>query len=172
MAMRRRLYFLLPDVPSAKRTADDLLLARVDDRRMHFLAKRGTDLGELHEASYTLKTDLGRGAWLGLVLGALGGALVGALLVGSPLEGTQPGATTALVATLVGAVLGIWLGSMAAVAVPNSRLRAFQPDLERGSVLLMVDVAYGRVDEVRDIVRVRHPEAMSAGLETRYPAFP
>ena len=55
--MRRRLYFLLPDVPCAKRTADDLLLSRVDDRHMHFLAKRGTDLGELHECSYALKTD-------------------------------------------------------------------------------------------------------------------
>src|SRR5688500_11184033 len=32
--MRRRLYFLLPDVESARRTADDLLLARVEDRHM------------------------------------------------------------------------------------------------------------------------------------------
>ncbi|HYX62835.1 MAG TPA: DUF1269 domain-containing protein, partial [Burkholderiales bacterium] len=80
--MRRRLYFLLPDVLSAKHTADDLLLARVEDRRMHFLAKRGTDLGELHEAGYAIKTDLARGAGLGLVLGAIGGALLGSLLVG------------------------------------------------------------------------------------------
>ena len=32
--MRRRLYWLLPDVESARRTADDLLLARVEDRHM------------------------------------------------------------------------------------------------------------------------------------------
>src|SRR5213079_2392246 len=57
-SMRRRLYFLLPDVESARHTADDLLLARVEDRHMHFLARRGTDLGELHEASYLFKTDL------------------------------------------------------------------------------------------------------------------
>ena len=170
--MRRRLYFLLPDVPSAKRTADDLLLARVEDRHMHFLAKRGTDLGELHEASYTIKTDLARGAGLGLVLGALGGALLGAMIVGTPLEGTHPGLASAVAATLAGALLGVWLGSMAAVAVPNSRLRSFQTEIERGRVLLMVDVPYGRVDEVREIVLARHPEATPAGLETRYPAFP
>jgi hypothetical protein len=40
--MRRRLYFVLPDVDSARRTADDLLLARVEDRHMRFLARRGT----------------------------------------------------------------------------------------------------------------------------------
>jgi len=67
--MKRRLYFLLPDVASATRTANDLLLARVEDRRMHFLAKRGTDLGELHEAGYLFKTDLVRGAGFGLALG-------------------------------------------------------------------------------------------------------
>jgi hypothetical protein len=36
----------------------------------------------------------------------------------------------------------------------------------------MIDVPYVRVDEVRDVVLARHPEAMPAGLETRYPAFP
>jgi hypothetical protein len=170
--MRRRLYFVLPDVPSAKRTADDLLLARVEDRHMHFLARRGTDLGELHEAGYAMKTDAARGAGLGLVLGALAGALLGAVIVGTPPEGTHPGLATAVVATLLGALLGVWLGSMAAVAVPNSRLRSFQPEIERGRVLLMVDVPYERVDEVRGIVLARHPEALPAGLESRYPAFP
>jgi hypothetical protein len=170
--MRRRLYFLLPDVPSAKRTADDLLLARVEDRHMHFLARRGTDLGELHEAGYAIKTDLARGAGLGLVLGALGGALLGSLIVGTPPEGTHPGLAAAVTATLVGALIGLWLGTMAAAAVPNSRLRAFQPEIDRGRVLLMVDVPYARVDDVREIVLARHPEAMPAGLETRYPAFP
>ncbi|HEX7052470.1 MAG TPA: DUF1269 domain-containing protein [Burkholderiales bacterium] len=170
--MRRRLYFLLPDVQSATRTADDLLLARVEDRHMHFLAKRDTDLGKLHEAGYAIKTDLGRGAALGLVLGALGGAALGAMIVANPLEGTQPGLSAAVIATLAGALLGLWLGSMAAVAVPNSRLRPFQADMERGAVLLILDVPYARLDELRDVVRARHPEAMPAGLETRYPAFP
>jgi hypothetical protein len=49
--MRRRLYFLLPDVASARHTVDDLLLARVEDRHMHVLARRDTDLGNLHEAA-------------------------------------------------------------------------------------------------------------------------
>src|ERR671939_73346 len=106
--MKRRLYFLLPDVASATATANDLLLARVEDRHMHFLAKRGTDLGELHEASYLIKTDLMRGAILGY------------FIVNHPPEGTHPGLAAAVLATLVGALLGVWMGSMAATAVPNS----------------------------------------------------
>jgi hypothetical protein len=170
--MNRRLYFLLPDVASATRTANDLLLARVEDRHMHFLAKRGTDLGELHEAGYLFKTDLVRGAGIGLVLGVLGGVVLGSLIVNYPPEGTQPGLAAAMIATILGAVLGVWLGSMAAVAVPNSRLKSYNEEIGRGKVLLILDVAYREVDRIRQVVASRHPEVVLSAQETRYPAFP
>jgi hypothetical protein len=170
--MRRRLYFLLPDVDSARRTADDLLLARIEDRHMRFLAKRGTDLGELHEASYLQKTDLVHGAGIGLMLGGIGGLILGAIIVAYPPEGTNPQLVAVLIAAIVGGVLGAWMSSMAAAAVPNSRLKQFQEDIERGKVLLMVDVPYGRVGQIRDLVLTRHPEAVPGGQETRFPAFP
>src|SRR4026207_1070764 len=110
--MRRRLYFLLPDVESARRTADDLLLARVEDRNMHFLAKRGTDLAELHEAGYLIKTDFFHGAGVGLGVGALGGPAMGALILFSPIEGTQPHPLSFFAAVLLGALLGAWVASM------------------------------------------------------------
>jgi hypothetical protein len=49
--MRRRLYFIMPDLMSARKMMDDLLLARVEERHIHFLAKRGTPMDGLHEAS-------------------------------------------------------------------------------------------------------------------------
>ena len=170
--MKRRLYFLLPDVASATRTANDLLLARVEDRHMHFLAKRGTDLGELHEAGYLFKTDLVRGAGFGLVLGVLGGVVLGSLIVNYPPEGTHPGLGAAVIATLIGAALGVWMGSMAAVAVPNSRLKSFNEEIARGKVLLILDVPYREVDRMRGVVASRHPEVVLSAQETRYPAFP
>ncbi len=170
--MRRRQYFLLPDVESARKTADDLLLARVEDRHMRFLARRGTDLGELHEASYLQKTDLLHGAGIGLGLGGVGGLLLGAIIVSYPPEGTNPQLIAILVAAILGAALGAWMASMAAAAVPNSRLKQFQEEIEKGKVLLMVDVPYGQVEQVRELVRKRHPEAVPGGQETRFPAFP
>jgi hypothetical protein len=170
--MKRRLYFLLPDVESATRTCNDLLLARVEDRHMHFLAKRGTDLGELHEAGYLLKTDLMRGAGIGLFVGALGGVVLGYMIVNHPPEGTHPGLAAAVIATIVGVLLGLWMGSMAATAVPNSRLKQFNEEISRGKVLLIVDVPYARVDRIRGIVAARHPEVVLSAQETRYPAFP
>jgi hypothetical protein len=170
--MKRRLYFLLPDVASATHTANDLLLARVEDRRMRFLARRGTDLGELHEAGYGFKTDLVRGAGIGLALGLLGGVILGVIIVNFPPDGTQPGPGAALLAAIAGAVLGVWMGSMAAIAVPNSRLRQFGDEIARGKVLLILDVPYQDVQRIRDIVARRHPEVVLSAQETRYPAFP
>jgi hypothetical protein len=170
--MRRRLYFLLPDVESARRTADDLLLARVEDRHMRFLARRGTDLGELHEAGYLIKTDFVHGAGVGLGLGALGGAAIGAMILFYPIEGTQPHPLAFFVAVLVGALLGAWVASMVGASVPNSKLRQFESEIERGKILLMVDVPYDAVDDIKEVVTARHPEAVPAGQVRPYPVFP
>jgi hypothetical protein len=170
--MRRRLYFLLPDVESARDTADDLLLARVEDRHMYFLARRGTDLGELHEAGYLMKTDLLHGAGVGLGLGALGGAALGVMILFYPIEGTQPHPLAFFIAVLVMAALGAWVASMVGAAVPNSRLKQFQREIEGGKVLMMVDVPYDAVEPIRQSVSARHPEAVSAGQARPYPVFP
>src|SRR4030095_14586851 len=83
-AMRLRMYVTLPDLASARRLANDLLLARVEDKHMHFLARRGTDLGELHEASYLQKSDTVHGAFTGFVTGGVMGVVVGTVLVNFP----------------------------------------------------------------------------------------
>src|SRR5262245_48504958 len=110
-SMRRRLFFILPDVQSAQRTADDLLLARIEDRHMRFLARRGTPLEPLHEAGYLDKTDMVHGAMVGLALGGIIGTLLGALVVAYPPEGTHPKLVTVLIGMLVGPPLGAWMES-------------------------------------------------------------
>ncbi len=170
--MRRRLYFLLPDVASATRTADDLLLARIEDRHMQFLARRGTDLGRLREANFFHKTDLVHGVSVGFALGGIGGLVLGALIVAYPPEGTHPQLVAVLIAAVVGAAFGAWTASMAAAAVPNSRLRQFHEEIARGKVLLILDVPFVRVAEIRGLVAGRHPEAVSGGQEAHFPAFP
>jgi hypothetical protein len=77
-----------------------------------------------------------------------------------------------MIATIVGTALGVWMGSMAAVAVPNSRLKSFSAEIDCGKVLLIVDVPYQQVDHLRAVVSSRHPEVVLSAQETRYPAFP
>jgi hypothetical protein len=170
--MRRRLYFLLPDLGSAIQTANDLLLARVEDSCMHFLAQRGMSLGKLHEAGYLQKSDAVHGAQLGFVLGGLGGFLIGIYIYLTPPDGVTLQLVTVLVSTVVGALFGAWAASLVAMSVPNSRLKPFQKEIDAGKILLMVDVPSSRIEEVQDLVHRRHPEATDRGVEPTLPAFP
>lgn len=165
MLTRRRLYFLLPDVDSARRMLDEMLIARIEVRRIHFLGKRGALPADLPEATVLQKTDIVHGAQLGTVIGGVAGTLGGLLVVLFPPGGASLQLVTILIAAVVGALFGAWASSMAASAVPNSQLARFQPDLENGKVLMMVDVPMRRIQEISELVTRRHPEAVSSGFE-------
>lgn len=170
--MRVRIYITLPDLASARRLANDLLLARIEDRHMHFLARRGTDLGELHEASYLQKTDTIHGAFVGLVIGGLTGILAGIVLMNNPPAGIQLEMGIVFATAAAGAGVGTWISSMVGMQVGNSRLKRFENDIEQGQVLLMLDVPPGRYEEVQALIARAHPGAADRGLEPTVPAFP
>ena len=170
--MRRRLYFMLPDVASARRMRDELLLARIEDSHLHVLAKDGVPLAGLHEASILQKTDFVHGAEMGLAIGGGIGILAGLVAVIFPPAGVNMQLVTILVTALIGAAFGAWVSSMVASSIPNSRLKTFESAIEVGRILMMVDVPSGRVDEIRKLVASHHPEAMDSGVEPAIPAFP
>jgi len=170
--MRRRLYFMLPDVDSARKMLDEMLLARIEERRVHFLARRGTLPLDLPEATVLQKTDVVHGAHLGIAIGGVAGTLGGLLVILFPPAGVSLQLVTVLIAALLGALFGAWASSMAASAVPNSKLKAFHPDIEQGRVLMMVDVPMRRAQEISERVARRRPEAVAGGFEPTIPAFP
>jgi hypothetical protein len=172
MLMRRRLYFVLPDADSARAMLNEMLLARIEFKHIHFLSRRGTLPPELPEANVLQKTDVVHGAQVGIGIGAVVGAAAGALIVLFPPEGVTLKLFTVLVTAIGGALFGAWASSLVASSVPNSRLKAFEREIESGKVLMMADVPMRRVQEICGLVTSRHPEAASRGFEPTIPAFP
>jgi hypothetical protein len=170
--MRRRLYFILPDLASAIGTANDLLLARVEDRHMHFLGPRGMSLGDLHEASFLQKSDLRHSLQLGAGLGVIGGLAFGVYLMMTPMGEFQFGLGTVILCALAGAMFGSWAATMIGLSTPNSHLKPYAKEIEAGHILLMVDVPPTRVEEIQRLVGQRHPEATDRGVDPVIPAFP
>ena len=165
MLTKRRLYFVLPDMASARDIMNELLLERIEARRMHFLAGRGVLPPELPEATVLQKTDAVHGAELGMVIGGVAGTLGGLLAVFFPPEGATLEFVTVLVAAVFGALLGAWASSLAGSAVPNSRLARFASDLRQGKVLMMVDVPARQISAITELVTRRHPGAIPGGFE-------
>jgi hypothetical protein len=171
--MARRIYWLLPNLASARRTMDDLLLARVEERHIHFVARDGTDMTGLHEANVLQTSDVIRAAEMGLCVGGAAGAVFGALVAFFvPIFGDQPQWGLIGVLAVVGAIFGAWTASMIGISTPSQRLKRFEGAIAQGQVLLMVDVPRSRVEEIEERLQALHPEAHLEGLEPNVPAFP
>ncbi len=170
--MRRRLYFLLPDVKRARGMFKDLLLARVEERHVHFLAREGTSLKDLPEATLLQRSDAIHGLGVGLIAGGTAGAVTGLAMLVFPPMGMVANYGLILVTSLVGACIGVWVAGMIATDVPNSHLSRFRHDVARGKILAMVDVPKSRMDEVTELVHRHHPEIVTRGRDPTIPAFP
>jgi hypothetical protein len=167
--MRHRLYYLLPDVTSARRAMDEMLLNRIEARHVRFLANCNLP-DDLPEAGFLFKTDIIRGAEAGMMIGALLGILLGAVVIFY--FDTDAHAAVMTAATLCGLLFGGWASSLAAAAVPNTRLKHFFNEVECGKVLMIVDVPARRVSHIEQVMAERHPEVNFRGEEPNIPAFP
>lgn len=170
--MRRRLYFLLPNTRSAETVHRELLLAKIEERHMHVMAREDVPLGDLPEADLRQRTDLIRGLQLGALLGGLTGLVVSyvAYATGMIVPGVELWSLVSLI--LGGVFIGAFASTMIAINVANTRLARFKADIEAGRILFMVDVPFKRVDEISRLVTQHHPEADMRGIDPQIPAFP
>jgi hypothetical protein len=157
--MRKRVYFLLPDVKRSKAVFKELLLARIEERRIHVIAKEGTPLGDLPEATVLQKSDALHGAVLGFLAGGFTGAVAGALALMFPPSGLVMGLGVILAMSLLGAVMGVWVAGMIGSSTPSTHLEAFNDEIERGKVLMIVDLPRSQAEEISHTIGKHHPEA-------------
>lgn len=151
---------------------DDLLLARIEERHIHFLARPGTPMEGLHEANVLQSSDVVHAAQTGLVTGALLGCAAGGSAAYFLLGASNLQIPIVVGAALLGALLGAWFSSLVGSALPNSRLRQFEPMIAEGKLLLMVDVPEHSVGQVKALLGRDHPEAVHGGVDPHIPVFP
>ena len=168
----RRIYFLVPDIDTTKKIVDELLLARVEERHIHVLAKRGTPLEDLPEANLLQKSDFIPAVEQGLALGGSSGMLAGLVAVVLPPASTVIAGGVLLATTIAGAGVGAWLGGMVGMNVGNRRTKEFEDAIEAGELLVMADVSSERVDEIEEKIAQHLPTVEIEGTEPKIPAFP
>ncbi|WP_434112453.1 DUF1269 domain-containing protein [Methylocaldum sp. GT1TLB] len=160
----RRIYFLVPNIEITKKIVDELLLARIEERHIHVLAKRGTPLEDLPEATFLQKTDFLPALEQGVALGGATGLLAGLVAIALP-TGLVLGGGALFAITLAGAGVGGLMSSMVGSSIGNRRIEQFQEAMEKGEFLLMIDVPRDRVEEIEAIIKKHHPEAECEGTD-------
>ena len=163
---------MVPDLDTAKTVVDELLLKRVDEHHIHIVAKEGTPMGDLPEANLLQKSDFIPAMERGLAVGGITGVLAGIAAVTFPPAGLVLGGGAILGTSLAGAGIGAWISGMIGMDVPNSQIEKFEDAIEKGEVLMMVDIPKTRVEEIEALVEQHHPDADMGGTEPHIPAFP
>ncbi|MCO6412281.1 MAG: DUF1269 domain-containing protein [Thiogranum sp.] len=166
----RRLYFLLPDLDVTHTVVDELLLARVDERHIHIIAKEGTPLGDLPEATLVQKSDFVPAMERGIAMGGATGVVAGLAALAFP--GVVIGGGALLAMGLAGAGMGAWLGGMIGMDVENTHIRQFENAVKSGEILVLVDVPKDRAKSIQELIKKHHPDAEFEGTEPTIPAFP
>jgi hypothetical protein len=163
----RRIYFLAPNIETTHKIVDELRAEGIEDRHMHILAKRDTPLEDMPEASVFEKTDfipaLERGAALGgttgLLAGLVGLSFAGFAIAGGPILGIL----------FFGATIGTIMSGLAGLQVGNSRVKQYEDAIERGELLVMVDIPKERIDAMSQLIVKHHPSAQFEGIEPLLP---
>ncbi len=168
----RRIYFLLPDVDVARKIVDELLLSRIAEKDIHVIAKEGTEMADLPEASLAQKSDVIPAFERGIAVGGATGLLAGVAAVTFPPAGLVLGGGALLGIALAGTGFGALMSTMIGVSAPNSRHAQFEEAIKNGELLMLVDVPKARVDEIEELVKQHHPDADIEGTEPTIPAFP
>lgn len=166
----RRLYFLLPDLAVTHTVVDELLLARVDERHIHIVAKEGTPLQDLPEASLIQKSDFVPAMERGIAMGGATGIVAGVVALAFP--GVVIGGGALLAMGLAGAGMGAWMGGMIGMDVENTHIRKFEEAVTAGQILVLVDVPKDRVESIQTLIKKHHADADFEGTEPTIPAFP
>jgi hypothetical protein len=171
--MKQRIYWLLPDLTSARRIMADLLHSGIETRHIHFAGRDGLDLTGLHAAKVLQTSDVVHAAQRGLVFGGSAGICAGLLVaLYFPIFGDEPQWEVAAVLAVLGGVIGAWSSSMIGISIPSPRLERFESAIAQGRILLMVDVPPSQAQAMASLLHDAHPEARFEGAERHAPALP
>lgn len=170
----RRLYFLLPDADTASALTEKLLVARIPERKIHVIASHEQVIKDHHlpGANLLQETDIVPAIERGMAIGGATGVLAGVAAIALPAVGLGLGAGAVLLTGLAGAGFGAAVAPMLGISVRNSQIDKFWDAIQRGQLLMMVDVPPSREEEIRSLVRDAFPQAEVGGTEPHQPAFP
>ena len=158
--MKRRLYFLFSDNGQARTAVADLAGIGVDAGHMHVVARPGVDVSGLPPATERQRRDvlkrLDKTLWGGnlVLFGVAFAVLVLAMVFGN---------AVGMVLAMAVMIASLTAGALFAMRLPSIHLDEFHEALHHGELLLMVDVSRDCVEDVEELMRRRHPEAVAGG---------
>jgi diguanylate cyclase (GGDEF)-like protein len=155
-AMRKRLYFMLPDVEHCKRLVAELREIGFTGRDIQVVAHNDIPLEDLHKASVLQTTELTYGLKLGVSMGGIVGGVGGILMVIFPPMGLVLNSNTVIfTTTLVGIIFGSIISALVARHIPSHQLDTCRHGINLGQILLILDVSPDKVSDTTRFIKTK-----------------
>ena len=151
---------------------NELLLARIEEKHLHIIAKSGTPLENLPEANLLQKSDFIPAVEQGVVVGGSTGILAGLVAIALPATAPVIAGGVLLATTLAGAGYGAYIGGMIGMSYDSRRIKQFEDEIEAGKFLLLADVPKDQVEYLETCVKKHLPQVEIEGTEPHIPSFP
>jgi hypothetical protein len=164
------MYYLAPSLVSTRQVADDLHDVGIDDWHVHVISRDESGLknDKLHSSNWFETKDLLRNGFIGANIGFIIGVLAaGGLLLFKPFGPNFPViANFFLVA--VATLFGAWVGGLTGLDSENQKLKRFHDDIEAGKYLILIYTPKGMGEQVKEMMRKRHPESRHAATDRHF----
>lgn len=159
--MKRRLYYLFPDVPHAQSLNRELSSMQMDDVSVHTVVDKQIQFPEAGHVQTLAETDrdavLEWYLWrINLVVFIVALTIFVIMLVVSP----SPYLLLPVLVMTASFVAGLYFS----LRVPNVHRDEFRHAVRHGEVLMMVDVPPNEVSRIDQHVHRLHPEAITGGV--------
>jgi hypothetical protein len=69
---------------------------------------------------------------------------------------------------VVATLFGAWVGGLTGIGSENQKLKRFHDDIEAGKYLILIYTRKGEGDQIKQMMRSRHPEAQHAATDRHF----
>jgi hypothetical protein len=158
--MTHRLYFLVPDLPTAHRVIDELHRIGIKENQTGVVASSLVPVDDLHEASVWDTSELGKGIERGISVGGVAGLLGGLLAVTFPPAGLALAGSAVVATTAAGASMGALISGLIAKDLPRPDIEALEGEIAEGRLLILADVPPRLQSRILDRIKAIYPRAV------------
>lgn len=164
------LYYLAPTLVTTHQISDDLHAAGIKDFFLHVVTRDESGLKQehIHSSNYLETRDLIRDGLLGAAYGVLGGLIgAGLLKFFEPFGPDVPPVVFGIVVVVI-TMFGAWVGGLTGIASENRKLLKFHDEIEAGKYLILIYARKRQGQEVKTMMRARHPEAALVAIDRHF----
>lgn len=155
--MKTRTFFFVADIEAAKALVPALRDLGIADEDLHVIANEDITLEPLPEPDLAHRSDLVDAAKRGAMTGGAIGLAGGVVAVTVPVVGLTLGGGALLATTALGAALGTWFSTLVGVSVPNQDVERYRDRIDRGEVMIIVDLEAAQEERFTALVEQRFP---------------